>query len=118
VQTIDKILATANKALEKFIYYNRLEILGRGKSYIKLRLHITRSLFVQVNRNETANLTNMVLLLDFRRIYGRDEYQGAWHRHPESDPNVHNHSSEGCKQIALDDFLEEVDDILRKRGLV
>ncbi|MCI0494801.1 hypothetical protein L0Z72_07315 [candidate division KSB1 bacterium] len=118
MQTIEELLMAADDALVNYTYYQRREILHQGKGYVKLRLYISRNLFVQINRNEIANLTNLVLLQDFNRIYSRDEYHGKWHRHPISDPDDHNHSDEGTKPVTLDEFLLEVDSILKEKGLV
>ena len=118
MQTIEELLVAADDALVKYSYYLRRDILHQGKGFVKFRLYISRNLFVQVNRNEIANLTNMVLLHDFKRIYARDEYQGKWHRHPIADPDEHNHGEEGSKPISFDEFLLEVDSILKEKGLV
>jgi hypothetical protein len=118
MQNVNELLTAANNALQKFSYYRRVETIDQGKRYIKLRLYITRSLFVQINRNEAAGLTNMVLLLDSERLYGRDEYKGKWHRHPVEHPDYHNHSTEGSKEFTLEDFLTEVDHILKENKLV
>lgn len=118
MQTVSELLATADNALRKYSYYRRREILSQGKRYIKFRLYITRDLFAQVNRNEAADLTNLVLLQNFCRIFARDEYKGNWHRHPVSDPDAHNHSIEGRKKVTLAEFLTEVDRILKDKGLI
>lgn len=118
MQTIEELLVLANDALIKYSYYQRREILHQGRGHVKFRLYIRRNLFVQVNRNEIANLTNLVLLQDFKRIYARDEYHGNWHRHPISDPDEHNHSDDGSRPVTLDEFLLEVDSILREKGLI
>lgn len=116
--TIEELLAIANDALIKHSYYQRREILHQGRGHVKFRLYISRNLFVQVNRNEIVNLTNMVLLQDFKRIYARDEYHGKWHRHPISDPDDHNHTKEGSRQVTLNEFLLEVDSILKEKELI
>jgi hypothetical protein len=118
LQTIDTLIETANNALKTYSYYNRLVILNQGSRYVKFRLYIKRDLLVQVNRNEAAELTNMVLLHNFKRIFARDEYKGNWHRHPISDPDDHNHSGEGSRQVTLKEFLLEVDSILKEKELI
>lgn len=118
MQTVDTLIETANNALKTYSYYNRLVILNQGSRYIKFRLYIKRELFLQVNRNEAAELTNMVLLNHFKRIFARDKYKGNWHRHPISDPDEHNHSEEGSRQITLNEFLLEVDSILKEKELI
>lgn len=118
MQTVDTLVKTATNALKTYSYYNRLVILNQGSRYIKFRLYIKKDLFVQVNRNEAAELTNLVLLHDFKRIFARDEYKGNWHRHPISDPDNHNHSEEGSRQVTLNEFLLEVDLILNEKELI
>jgi hypothetical protein len=63
---------------------------------------------VQVNRNELASPTNLVLIFRGKRIYGRDEFHGVWHRHPESNPNYHDTSIDGIRPVTLPRFLKEV----------
>ncbi|MFQ6092199.1 MAG: hypothetical protein ACE5OR_05885 [bacterium] len=118
METINQLLSEVDKALSKYSYYRKREILSQGKSYVKLRLYIDKNLFVQVNRNEKAGLTNLVLIQNMRRIFGRDGYKGSWHRQPASDPDFHNRSSAGKRKVAFREFLEEVDRVLKDKGLM
>ena len=115
---IDKLLKEATTLLQEYPYYKKCHVLNRGKNHAKFRLVITKDLFVQVNRNELALITNLALINQSKRIYGRDEYKTQWHRHPSDNPNCHNFSEEGRKKISLQEFLSEVDDMLREKGLV
>lgn len=115
---IDKLIKEATTLLQEYPYYKKCHILNRGKNYVKFRLVITKDLFVQVNRNELAFITNLALIDQSKRIYGRDEYKRRRHRHPSDNPNCHNFSEEGRKKISLQEFLSEVDDMLREKGLV
>ena len=118
MQTVDDLINDAQQALSKYSYYIRHEIV-RGTRYCKIRLIIIeRDLFVQINRNETTSLTNFALILHSQRIFGRDEYRGTWHRHAPSAPEYHNGSPEGSRSVSLAEFLIEVDDLLRSRGLI
>ncbi|MSS71428.1 MAG: hypothetical protein EXS64_08055 [Candidatus Latescibacteria bacterium] len=119
MQTVDDLITEAQQALSKYSYYIRHEIVSRGARYCKTRLIIIdRDLFVQINRNETASLTNFALIHQSQRIYGRDEYRGGWHRHTSSAPEYHNGSPEGSRSVSLTEFLIEVDDLLFSKGLI
>lgn len=118
MQTVEDLLKEVRQALSKYAYYAQYEIIGRATHYGKIRLIINKDLFVQVNRNETASLTNFALIYQSQRIYGRDEYCGIWHRHPSSAPEHHNSSPEGGLSISLAEFLAEVDDLLHAEGLI
>lgn len=115
---IDKLLKEATKVLQQYPYYKKCHVLNRGKSYVKFRLVITKELFVQVNRNELALITNLALINQSKRIYGRDEYRTHWHRHPSDNPSSHNFSEEGKEKVSLREFLSEVDNMLREKGLL
>ncbi|MBC8232778.1 hypothetical protein H8E77_24785 [bacterium] len=107
MQTVAEIISDANAALSIYNYYQRLNILNHGTHHLKLRLYVRDSLFVQINRNELASLTNLVLIFKGRRIYGRDEFQGVWHRHPESNPDYHDTSIDGSRPVTLLGFLKQ-----------
>ena len=118
VSKIDKLLKEATKLLQQYPYYKKCHVLNRGRSYVKFRLVITKDLFVQVNRNELALITNLALINQSKRIYGRDEYRTHWHRHASDNPSSHNFSEEGKKKVSLPEFLSEVDNILCEKGLL
>lgn len=115
---IDKLLKEATKLLQEYPYYKKCHVLNLGKNYVKFRMVITKDLFVQVNRNELVFITNLALINQSRRIYGRDEYKTQWHRHPFDNPSCHDFSEEGKKKVSLRKFLSEVDNMLREKGLV
>lgn len=99
MQTIDQLLIDVGSVLSKYGYYRKYETLSRGKYHIKFSLWIKKDLFVQVNRNEKASITNFALISKTDRIYGRDEYKGKWHRHPVNDPRCHNGNSSLSREI-------------------
>lgn len=113
MQKVTEILSDANDAFSLYNYYQRLDVVNRGTHHLKLRLYVHNALFVQVNRNELASLTNLVLIFRGQRIYGRDEFQGTWHRHPEFNPDYHDISADGSLSVTLLGFLKEVDRILQ-----
>lgn len=62
-------------------YILRLEVIELTPSLVKARLGISPDLFVQVYRNDRFDSTNLALIHNRRRIYGRDQLAGSWHRH-------------------------------------
>lgn len=118
MRTVDDLLKEVRQALSEYAYYVRYEIINRGTHSVKIRLVIHKDLFVQINRNESASLTNFALIHRSQRIYGRDEYRGVWHRHISSAPEHHNGSPEGSRSVSLAEFLAEVDALLRARNLI
>ena len=98
-------------------YIRRLEIIERSRSMIKARLIIGGDLFIQVYHNDRYNSTNLVLIYNGQRHYGRDQLGGAWHRHPVDLPQNHDRSPEGKRATNLHDFLNEVEAILAEHGL-
>lgn len=91
---------------------------GPVLSYQKqARLYLSPSLFVQVYRNDRFDTTNLALIHNNRRIFGRDELRNGWHRHPSHDPAVHDVSTEGRRDVTLVEFLDEAEAVLSELGL-
>ncbi|HFQ94136.1 MAG TPA: hypothetical protein ENK32_09020 [Anaerolineae bacterium] len=99
------------------VYIRQLIILEQSVSLIKARLYISPDLFVQIYRNDRFDSTNLVLIHNQQRIYGRDHIGGVWHRHPVGNPHSHDTSSEGRRDIHLSEFLDEVETILADMNL-
>ena len=118
MQTVDDLLKEARQALSKYAYYVRCEVIAQGTRYAKIRLTISRDLFVQINRNEPTSITNLALIHRSQRIYGHDEYRGVWHRHTSSAPEHHNGSPEGSLPISFTNFFREMDELLRAKKLI
>ena len=95
-----------------------VQILDIGKYTFKARLYIQSDLFVQIYRNNLYKTTNFVLILGSKRIYGRDELNGEWHRHPVENPALHDTSAEGVNEVNLMAFWQEVEEVLAKLKLV
>ena len=98
-------------------YIGRLVVLDHSLSLLKARLYIAADLFVQVYRNDHFDTTNLALMHNEQRIYARDQLGGVWHRHPTTDPQVHDTSATGCQPVGLAEFLDEVEDVLAALGL-
>ena len=98
-------------------YFLRLEVVEQTASLLKVRLLITRGLFVQVYRNDRFDTTNLALIHNGRRIYARDQLAGLWHRHPVEAPDHHETTTEGRRYVELSEFLDEVEDVLAAKDL-
>jgi hypothetical protein len=98
-------------------YILRLDVLDHSRNVLKARLVISPDLFVQVYRNDLYDTTNLVVLYGGRRIYGRDQLGGRWHRHTAEAPDVHDTSADGSRSVELAEFLDEAEAVLAAMGL-
>ncbi|HMT21018.1 MAG TPA: hypothetical protein PKE20_07210 [Promineifilum sp.] len=98
-------------------YIRRLEIHEQTSSLIKTRLIISPDIFVQIYRNDRFDSTNLALIHNQRRIYGRDHLGSSWHRHITSDPSAHDRSIPGRIAVTLSVFLDEVESVMAELGL-
>jgi hypothetical protein len=94
-----------------------LDILILTKQVVKLRLHLSARLFIQVYRNDRYDTTNFALIFNGQRLYARDALAGKWHRHPLTDPSQHDKTAEGQRPVTFEEFLNEVGAILAEQGL-
>lgn len=93
-------------------YFAHMDILEQTLSLVKIRLYISPDLFVQVYRNDRYQTTNLALIHNGQRLYARDELDGSWHRHRADSPEKHDKSKEGRKPVEIDEFLDEVEEVL------
>jgi hypothetical protein len=114
---IPALLSALYSESERRAYFKKLEIMERGRSFLKARLYLSPDLFIQVYRNDHYNTTNFALIYNGRRIYARDQLGGLWHRHTVDAPDLHDTSHEGSRPVTLSEFLDEVEDILAAMGL-
>jgi len=101
-----------------FAFISKVLTVDKTANTLKVRLEINPVCFVQVYHNVSKNLVNFVLVLGQARLYGRDCDGGTWHRHPYHNPDSHDFSAEGMKEVDLVEFLVEVEDILWREGLL
>ncbi len=109
---VSELTAALQVELARRSYFIRMEVLDQTLSLIKVRLYISLDLFVQIYRNDRFDTTNLALIYNGGRIYGRDELDGRWHRHTHLAPEAHDVSEGGRKSLALDEFLDEVEAVL------
>lgn len=118
MRAVDIFEAQVYDVASRFFFIQRAVTIDKTANTIKLRLHITKECFAQVYTNVQKKLVDHVLILNWNRIYGRDCDGGAWHRHPYDNPDAHDFSPEGAREVSLEEFLIEVQQILEKEGLL
>lgn len=93
---LDKV-ATSNIPID-------LRIVEKTKSILKVRLHFSEELFLQIYVNIKRPKKSYALILNDRRIFGKDYIFGQWHRHPFENPEIF---KTGEEPAALKEFVEE-----------
>lgn len=114
---ITDLTTALHQEIRNRAYITRLDVLDQTTNVLKARLYISPNLFVQVYRNDRFDTTNLVLIYNGQRIYARDQLNGVWHRHTAAAPHLYDTSSEGCQQITLSEFINEVEAMLASMGL-
>lgn len=116
--TIDELEEEAKEVLKKFPFLRRMELIDKHRGAIKLRLYVEENFYIQAYYNMITGTTNFVAIIGNQRVFGRDCDREGWHRHPSHDPDSHNFSSEGRKEVSLTNFLEELQEIIEKEDLL
>lgn len=101
-----------------YSYYSSPYFMVNKTCVLKLRLYVKPDIFVQIYRNDEYDSTNFTLISAGQRIYARDQVRSVWHRHPTNDPISHNYSPNGSTPVTLTTFLSEVDEIIKRLGIV
>ncbi|MBS1249401.1 MAG: hypothetical protein MAG431_00980 [Chloroflexi bacterium] len=117
MQVSNRIREIENAALQ-CVFVQQIDRVDETYYSVKYRLHIAPELFVHLYFNERSGTVGMVLVHRRQRIYGRDCEAGRWHRHPVDDPSLHDTSPEGVRSVSVEEFLDEVQDILVKANLI
>lgn len=115
---VERLLVAIERLAEERAYIARTELLEVGRLMLKARLYFEPGLFVQVYRNDKFYTTSFALIHGERRIYGRDELGGVWHRHTVSDPDLHDVCTEGRRAVTLDEFMDEMEQVVMELDLV
>jgi len=116
--TPDAFEQRVREEASRFAFIRSVVTLGKTANTAKLRLRITAECFVQVYANLRKGLLSYTLVLHQTRIYGRDNDGVGWHRHPYSAPESHDFSKEGTRPVSLNEFLDEVQQILAREGVL
>jgi hypothetical protein len=115
--SIADLLVALHREARSRAYINWLDVLDQSSALLKARLYVSPDLFVQVYRNDRFDTTNLVLIHNGQRIYGRDQLGGVWHRHTTAAPHLHDTSAEGRRPVNLSEFLDEVETALAMMDL-
>lgn len=114
IEVIERQIATV---AGRFSFVQKVETMDKTANTVKIRLEISSACFVQVYLNVRKGLTSFALVFNRARIFGRDSDGGRWHRHPYEDPDRHDFSPEGSRTVDLEEFLVEVEEVLRRESL-
>jgi hypothetical protein len=108
------------EALEKAAskYMIRLRILVKTDNAVKARIEISDNIYVQFYYHQISGTSNYVLVGWDRRLYGRDSVGGKWHKHPFENPQEHDFTEDGAKDVDPEEFLDEVFEILLHEELI
>lgn len=72
---------------------------------LSLRVHLVDDSFIEVFINILTEKMAFALILNQRRIYGKDNAKVGWHVHPWDDPDAHL----PCAPCSFEAFLSDVD---------
>ena len=118
MDTVESFEREVYSTAARFAYIQRVVTLDRTANALKLRLYVAAGCFVQIYANVRKRITSYALVLGESRIYGRDCDGGAWHRHPYENPDSHDFGPEGSREVSLNEFLIEVQQILEREGIL
>ncbi len=80
-------------------------------------MNTVSSLLAELDRViESRGYIARVEILDFGKAM-LDELDGVWHRHPVANPDFHNTSAEGRRPVTLEEFMDEVEQVIDELGL-
>lgn len=103
---------------KNFDFIDSIHLIDETEFSIKFRLHINELMFVQIYQNIASGTTSYVLVRQTNRLFGRDCVGGCLHCHPFENPIIHDFSEQGSKACTLEEFLEEVENLLINAGLI
>jgi len=100
------------------LYSLKVEILAKTKNAVKIKVSVTENIYIQLYYNQETGTRNYVLIGWNRRLFGRDCVGGVWHKHPFENPENHDFSEDGKREVSISDFFEEVFNLLKENGLI
>ncbi len=99
-------------------YLLKVEILAKTKNAVKIKVPITENIYIQLYYNQKSGTKNYVLIGWNRRLFGRDCVGGEWHKHPFKNPNEHDFSKNGKREVSVLEFFYEVFNLLKENSLI
>jgi|SRR3990167_9103018 len=94
---------------------NELKILEKTKSIIKARLYVFEDIYVQIYVNIKKPKKSFTLVLNDKRIFGKDYIFGQWHLHPFENQEYYDESEKGRESVAVKEFVEEALSIIYEK---
>ena len=115
---IDDVEKQIYEVASKFAFVEKAETLLKTPNTIKIKLPITSTCFIQIYQNAQKNIKSYVVVSGNQRLFGRDCDGGVWHIHPIENPDGHDFSEDGVKEVSLEDFLYEASEKLVLLGIL
>ena len=84
-----------------------VSVTAKGKYRLKLRIELSREVFIDIFYNPHNDRTDFSLIHKSRRVFGYDNL-GGWHRHPVEEPDSHT----PCSEPPLSLILQEMKTLL------
>jgi hypothetical protein len=93
----------------------QLTILDKTASILKARLFFTEDICVQIYINSRKPKKSYTLIVNDRRIFGKDFVWNKWHTHPFENPDIHDSTGEGEEPITVQEFIQQATFILSEK---
>ncbi len=113
---IADFIGSLESAASKYSLKPRILIITENA--VKARIEISNNIYIQFYHHQLSGTSNYVLVGWNNRLYGRDCVGGNWHRHPFENPQAHDRTGEGVKDVTPEEFLDEVFEILLREKLI
>ncbi|MDA8215084.1 MAG: hypothetical protein M0Z64_07390 [Nitrospiraceae bacterium] len=115
---IDDVEKQIYEVAFKFTFIEKAETLLKTPNTIKIKLSVTPTCFIQIYQNIQKGIKSYVLVSGNQRLFGRDCDGGAWHCHPVENPDSHDFSEDGSREVSFEDFLYEAGEKLVLLGIL
>jgi hypothetical protein len=115
---IDNVEKHIYEVVSKFAFIEKAETLVKTLNTIKIKLSISPTCFIQIYQNIQKNIKSYVVVSGNQRLFGRDCDGGVWHCHPAENPDSHDFSEDGAKEVSLEGFLYEAGERLVLLGIL
>lgn len=93
----------------------QLAILDQTASILKARLSFTEDVCVQIYVNSRKPKKSYTLIVNDKRIFGKDFVWNKWHTHPFENPDTHDSTEEGERAITVQEFIQQATFILSEK---
>ncbi|MBI3583980.1 MAG: hypothetical protein HY096_08530 [Nitrospinae bacterium] len=115
---IDNVERQIYEITSKFIFIKKVETLLKTPNTLKIKLSITLTCFIQIYQNIQKGVKSYVVVSGSQRLFGRDCDGGRWHSHQAENPDNHDFSEDGAREVSLEDFLYEAGEKLVLIGIL